>query len=60
MSMIDDPTRFLFNVWLQRISIDVGGNDLIGKKLTLVKADMAMFQYFNDLGAQVKKMKDEN
>ncbi|HOK55901.1 MAG TPA: uroporphyrinogen decarboxylase family protein [bacterium] len=57
--LIDDPTEFLFNVWLPRISKDIGENNSYRGKLALVKGAMAIFQYFNDLGAQVKRMKEE-
>lgn len=57
--LIDDPTEFLFEVWLPRVSKDIGGKNSYFKKLALVKGAMAMLQYFSDLGAQVKRMKEE-
>jgi len=50
-ALIDDPTAFLFNTWLPRVSH--------GTALSQLKGGMAMMQYFNSLGPQVERMKTE-
>lgn len=58
-ALIDDPTAFLYNVWLPRVSGDVGG-DPYRSKLALVKGGMAMMQYFGAFGPQVQALRDES
>ncbi|MFN4226661.1 MAG: uroporphyrinogen decarboxylase family protein [Candidatus Ratteibacteria bacterium] len=57
--LIDDPTFFLYNTWFPRISKEINNKNSYRTKLALVKGSMAMLQYFNDLGNQVKRMKEE-
>ena len=51
-ALIDDPTAFLLNTWLPRVSA--------GTPLSQLKGGMAMMQYFNSIGGQVERMKTEN
>ena len=59
-ALIADPTGFLFNVWLPRVSADVS---LIGEpasyrnNLSFVKGGMAMLSYFNAFGEQAALLK---
>jgi uroporphyrinogen-III decarboxylase len=59
--LIDDPTAFLYNVWLPRISSEIAANRLASYRsnLALVKGAMAMNSYFNALGLQVERMRKE-
>jgi hypothetical protein len=50
-ALIDDPTAFIFNTWLPRVSH--------GTALSQLKGGMAMMQYFSSLGPQVERMKTE-
>ena len=62
-ALIEDPTGFLFNVWLPRISNDVNA---IGKpssyrnNLSFLKGGMAMLNYFNAFGKQIELMRTES
>jgi len=51
-ALIDDPTAFILNTWLPRVSD--------GTSLSQLKGGMAMMQYFNSIGGQVQRMKNEN
>jgi uroporphyrinogen-III decarboxylase len=61
--LIEDPTGFLFNVWLPRISRDVSA---MGKKtsmrnnLSFLKGGMAMLNYFNAFGTQAALLRSES
>ena len=61
--LIEDPTGFLFNVWLPRISRDVSA---MGKKtsmrnnLSFLKGGMAMLNYFNAFGTQAALLRKES
>jgi uroporphyrinogen-III decarboxylase len=61
-ALIDDPTAFLYNVWLPRVSTEVAA---IGKpstyrnNLALVKGGMAMMTYFMAVGPQIQRMRQE-
>jgi hypothetical protein len=59
--LIDDPTAFLYNVWLPRVSSEIAANRLASYRsnLALVKGAMAMNSYFNALGLQVERMRKE-
>ncbi|MBS7653942.1 hypothetical protein KEJ43_02580 [Candidatus Bathyarchaeota archaeon] len=59
--LIDDPTSFLYNVWLPRVSSEITSEGLASyrSKLALVKSAMAMNDYFNALGLQVERMRRE-
>ena len=51
-ALIDDPTAFILNTWLPRVTN--------GDTLSMLKGGMAMMQYFNSIGGQVQRMKEEN
>ena len=59
--LIDDPTSFLYNVWLPRVSREIAGEDSFSyrSKLALVKGAMAMSEYFNALASQAERMRRE-
>lgn len=62
-ALIDDPTGFLYNVWLPRISDYICGMDekpSYHNNLALVKGAMAMLQYFYSLGPQAEQLKTES
>ena len=58
-----DPTGFLLNVWLPRVSTEIGNGDgpsgLYRNNLALLKGGMGMLSYFNAFGAQNKRLKEE-
>jgi uroporphyrinogen-III decarboxylase len=54
--LIADPTRFLYETWLPRVSVDAGA---YGNKLSLVKSAMATLSYFQAFGPQVDRMRTE-
>ena len=60
--LIKDPTGFLFNVWLPRVSADVNG---IGEpssyrnNLSFLKGGMAMLSYFHAFGPQIELLRTE-
>lgn len=61
-ALIADPTGFLFNVWLPRVSADVapiGSPSTYRNNLSFVKGGMAMLHYFAALGAQNERLKQE-
>lgn len=59
--LIDDPVAYLYEIWLPRVSTEVGRNSSFSyrAKLALVKGAMAMFEYFNSFGTQVERMRKE-
>ncbi len=60
--LIDDPTGFLYNKWLPRISTEVskiGEASTYHNNLALVKSAMAMLQYFYAFGPQVARLQSE-
>lgn len=60
--LIDDPTAFLYNVWLERVSSEIADEGKLcsyRSKLALVKGAMAMNGYFNAFGPQVERMRRE-
>jgi uroporphyrinogen-III decarboxylase len=60
--LIDDPTGFLWNVWLPRVSADIRGPGqptTYRHNLALVKGAMAMMQYFGALGRQNELLRTE-
>jgi hypothetical protein len=62
-ALIADPTGFLFNVWLPRVSADVrapGQTNSMRSNLALVKGGMAMMQYFSAFGPQCERMRKES
>ncbi|MCJ7679976.1 MAG: hypothetical protein MUP70_04540, partial [Candidatus Aminicenantes bacterium] len=61
--LIDDPTAFLYNVWLPRVSVDVvASNEPVSYRnnLSFVKGAMAMLSYFNAFGPQVEQLRSES
>jgi uroporphyrinogen-III decarboxylase len=59
--LIDDPTAYMYNVWLPRVSTEIQEGNLSSyrAKLALVKGAMAMYEYFNAFGVQVERMRRE-
>lgn len=61
-ALIDDPTGFLYNVWLPRVSTEVckiGEPSTYRNNLSLVKGAMAMLSYFYAFGPQVARLRSE-
>jgi hypothetical protein len=61
--LIDDPTGFLYNVWLPRVSTEIvapGSPNSYRNNLALVKGGMAMWNYFMAFGTQNQRLKDES
>ncbi len=61
--LIEDPTRFLFDVWLPRISADVspmGEPTSYRNNLSFLKGGMAMLSYFNAFGTQGELLRTES
>lgn len=61
-ALIADPTGYLFNTWLPRVSKDVapiGAPVTYRNNLSFLKGGMAMLHYFTALGAQNDKLKTE-
>ncbi len=61
-ALIDDPTGFLYNVWLPRVSTEVaaiGQPTTYRNNLALVKSSMAMIVYFSAFGPQIQRLHDE-
>lgn len=60
--LIEDPTGFLFNVWLPRVAEDVapiGSPSTYRNNLSFLKGGMAMMQYFAAFGPQGERLKRE-
>ncbi|MHC4325828.1 MAG: uroporphyrinogen decarboxylase family protein [Planctomycetota bacterium] len=61
--LIEDPTGFLFNVWLPRVSADVseiGQPTSYRNNLSFLKGGMAMLSYFNSFGQQNALLRSES
>lgn len=58
-ALIEDPTRYLYEVWLPRVSGDMGPMGY-RSKLALVKGGMAMMQYFYAFGPQGEALREES
>ncbi|MCK4291573.1 MAG: hypothetical protein KAY65_00130 [Planctomycetes bacterium] len=61
--LIEDPTGFLFNVWLPRISADVsaiGEATSLRNNLSFLKGGMAMLDYFSAFGTQNERLRKES
>ncbi len=61
--LIEDPTGYLFNVWLPRVSTDVGAMGeptSFRNNLSFLKGGMAMLQYFNGFGTQAALLRSES
>jgi len=62
-ALIADPTGFLFNVWLPRVSRDVqpiGEPTSYRNNLSFLKGGMAMLQYFTAFGEQARRLREES
>lgn len=60
--LTDDPTGYLFNVWLPRVSADVtapGQPTSFRSNLSFLKGGMAMMNYFHAFGPQVERLRKE-
>ncbi|MBN1853311.1 MAG: hypothetical protein JW829_11325 [Pirellulales bacterium] len=61
-ALIDDPTAFLYNVWLPRVCSPVrsiGEPTSYANNLSFVKGGMAMLQYFTAFGEQCGRLRRE-
>ncbi len=61
--LIEDPTGYLFNVWLPRVSADVaamGEPASYRNNLSFLKGGMAMLNYFTACGPQVERLRKES
>ncbi len=62
-ALIADPTGFLLNTWLPRVSADVthiGAPSTMRNNLSFVKGGMAMMQYFSAFGTQAARLREES
>jgi len=60
--LADDPTRFLYEVWLPRVSTAVsarGEPTSYENNLSFLKGGMAMLSYFNAFGPQGERLRKE-
>ncbi len=61
-ALIDDPTAFLYNTWLPRVSTEVskiGASATYRNNLSFVKGAMAMLSYFYAFGPQVARLRSQ-
>ena len=61
--LIEDPTGYLFNVWLPRVAEDVspmGEPTSRRNNLSFLKGGMAMLDYFNGFGTQAAALRSES
>ena len=61
--LIDDPTAFLYNVWLPRACSAVqpmGEKTSYANNLSFVRGGMAMMQYFGGFGEQIARLRSES
>ena len=62
-ALIEDPTGFLYNVWLPRVAAPVsamGEKTSLGNNLSFLKGGMAMLSYFNAFGTQAARLRAES
>ncbi len=62
-ALIDDPTGFLYNVWLPRVSSNISRINEAStyrNNLALVNGAMAMLSYFNAFGTQNARLRSES
>ena len=60
--LIKDPTGFLYNVWLPRVSAEtckIGAPSTYRNNIGLVKSAMAMLDYFYAFGPQIQRLRTE-
>ncbi len=61
-SFCADPTGFLYNVWLPRVSTEIrgpGDATTYRSNLALVKSAMAMHQYFHAFGPHIRQLREQ-
>jgi hypothetical protein len=61
--LIADPTGYLFNVWLPRVSTDVspiGAPTTFRNNMSFLKGGMAMLGYFGGFGTQAALLRSES
>ncbi len=61
-ALIEDPTGFLYNVWLPRVAAPlsaVGGPVTFEHNLSLVKGGMAMMEFFHAWSEQERRLREE-
>jgi hypothetical protein len=61
-ALIADPTGYLFNVWLPRVSNDVVAPDrpnTFRNNLSFLKGGMALLSYFGAFPAQIQRMREQ-
>ena len=61
-ALIADPTGFLYDVWLPRVSTEVskiGSPSTCRNNLSFVKGAMAMLSYFYAFGPQIARLRSE-
>jgi hypothetical protein len=61
--LIEDPTGFLFNVWLPRVSGDVspiGQPATFRNNMSFLRGGMAMLTYFSGFGTQAARLRAES
>ncbi|MGQ9634612.1 MAG: uroporphyrinogen decarboxylase family protein [Bryobacteraceae bacterium] len=56
--LIADPTRYLYETWLPRVSAEVQAGGY-RSQVSMVKSAMAMLDYFHAFGPQVERMRRE-
>jgi hypothetical protein len=62
-ALIEDPTGYLYNIWLPRVSSDVmppGSPSSYRSNLSFVKGGMAMMHYFQAFGSQNALLRSES
>lgn len=60
--LIKDPTAFLYNIWLPRVSTEIsriGEPATYRSNLALVKSAMSMLAYFYAFGPQIQRLRTE-
>lgn len=63
--LIEDPTGFLFNVWLPRVSSEISkpgaaAASTYRSNMAFLKGGMAMLSYFNAFGEQNSRLRQES
>ncbi len=62
-ALIEDPTGFLYNVWLPRVAkpvTPIGEPATMANNLSFLKGGMAMLSYFYAFGPQVQRLRQES
>ena len=62
-ALIEDPTGYLFNTWLPRVSRDVspmGQPTSFRNNMSFLKGGMAMLSYFSGFGTQAALLRSES